>query len=455
MSRKQRIAAAFGAAHRDYDSDAPLQRHAAAQLAARIAALPLPPAPRILEIGCGTGLLSAALARMRPDAGFLFTDLAPAMLESCRARLAGPVSASYLAMDGERPALAGGRFDLICASLAFQWFDDPPAAIRRLRGLLRPGGWLAYATLAAGTLEGWRQAHAACGLQAGTPDFPPEADLPGCLEAETVILPGDAASLVRQWRGIGATAPRPGHRPLQPGALRRVMRAFDAAGSPIGYRLAYAAWRRPPVPGVFVTGTDTGIGKTLVSAVLVRSWGAEYWKPAQTGLAEEAGDTETVSALTGCITHEPRHALQAPLSPEAAASLEGAAITLADFALPNTPGPIVVEGAGGVMVPLNARHDYTDLLAALGLPAVLVARSTLGTINHTLLSLAALRRRGIPVLGVVLNGPPNPGNRAAIERHGRVRVIAEIAPLPSVNADVIARWAVQIPPLERLLAEAG
>jgi malonyl-CoA O-methyltransferase len=205
--------------------------------------------------------------------------------------------------------------------------------------------------------------------------------------------------------------------------------------------------------GVFVTGTDTGVGKTVAAACLVRAWGADYWKPVQTGLAEEAGDSATVAELAGLPPDRiipPCYALQAPLSPAAAAALEGVAIDLSAFAVPEGDAPLVVEGAGGVLVPLTADSLIIDLMVRLGLPVVVVARSTLGTINHTLLTLEALRWRVLPVAGVILNGPPNPANRAAIEHYGRVRVLAELPARPGLDAGTVAELARHIPPLESL-----
>jgi len=210
--------------------------------------------------------------------------------------------------------------------------------------------------------------------------------------------------------------------------------------------------------GVFVTGTDTGIGKTFAAACLVRAWNAAYWKPAQTGLAEDSGgDSATVARLVDrrdFAPYAPRHALQAPLSPAAAAALEGVRIALADFDCPATDGrPLVVEGAGGVLVPLSETHLMIDLIARLGLPAIVVARGALGTINHTLLTLEALRARRLPVAGVILNGPPDAGTLAAIERFGAVRVIAGLPRLDSEpDAAAVARLAAErIPPLDTLL----
>jgi malonyl-CoA O-methyltransferase len=195
-------------------------------------------------------------------------------------------------------------------------------------------------------------------------------------------------------------------------------------------------------PGsVFVTGTDTGVGKTVVAACLVRAWRARYWKPVQTGLAVEAGDTATVMRLAGLgadRAHPPRYALGAPLSPEAAGQREGVLIELADFSLPQDPGPLVVEGAGGVLVPLGGGALMADLMVRLGLPAVLVARTALGTINHTLLSIEALRARRIALRGVVMVGADGAENAAAITRHSGVEVLAILPWVADVDALAVA-----------------
>lgn len=207
--------------------------------------------------------------------------------------------------------------------------------------------------------------------------------------------------------------------------------------------------------GVFVTGTDTGIGKTLVSAILARAWNADYWKPVQTGVAEEPGDTDTVARLAQLPPerlHLPAYVLQAPLSPWAAAPLEDAVIDATAIVPPATTAPLIVEGAGGLYVPIDDSHMMIDLIARLGMPVVLAARSGLGTINHTLLSLEALRRRAIPVLGVIMSGPLSAGNREAIERFGNVRVLAEIPPLERVDAAAVEALARTVPPLAECLA---
>jgi len=185
---------------------------------------------------------------------------------------------------------------------------------------------------------------------------------------------------------------------------------------------------------VFVTGTDTGVGKTWVSAWLTRSWGAAYWKPVQSGTIE-GWDADLVKQVAPDATIFPsRHAFPDPLSPDQAATRAGVRIDLDDFELPKHDGPLVVEGAGGLLVPLDDLTLMADLMLRLGLPLVLVARSGLGTINHTLLSVAEIRRRKLPLEGVVLVGPEHPENRDAIEHFGGVPVVAHLPPLPDLAA---------------------
>jgi dethiobiotin synthase len=195
------------------------------------------------------------------------------------------------------------------------------------------------------------------------------------------------------------------------------------------------------VQGFFVTGTDTDVGKTVVAAWLVARLGASYWKPVQAGIDPET-DSDTVRRLAGVgpdrILPE-AYVLPDPLAPHEAARRAGLAIDMAKLVPPASDRPLVVEGAGGLMVPLGEQSYVIDLARDLDLPLILVARSTLGTINHTLLSLEAIRRRGLPLAGVIINGPETPHNRAAIERYGRVQIIAEIPRLdPLTTASLLA-----------------
>lgn len=185
----------------------------------------------------------------------------------------------------------------------------------------------------------------------------------------------------------------------------------------------------------FVTGTDTGIGKTLVSAMLMSVLDATYWKPIQAGLDEET-DTEFVKRISEVdsfrIVSE-RYRLETPMSPHGAADIDGLSISLNDFELPefNTKH-LIVEGAGGLMVPINWEDTVLDLIELLKLPVLLVARSSLGTLNHTLLSIEALRARNIEVFSVILNGEKHQSNKETIEHFGKVPVF-EVEPLEIIN----------------------
>lgn len=203
--------------------------------------------------------------------------------------------------------------------------------------------------------------------------------------------------------------------------------------------------------GYFVTGTDTGVGKTIASACLMAALRVTedvcYWKPVQTGI-EEDDDTRMVKALAhspdGEIFFEGIR-LERPLSPHLSARLAGVRISIEEILATAYGAPneklMVVEGAGGVLVPLNEREMMIDLIRDLNLPAIVVARSGLGTINHSLLTIEALRLRGIDIAGVLMNGQPNEENRLAIEGYGKVRVIAEIPRFERLSPDIVVRWA--------------
>jgi dethiobiotin synthetase len=202
--------------------------------------------------------------------------------------------------------------------------------------------------------------------------------------------------------------------------------------------------------GVFVTGTDTGVGKTVTAAALIhryrRTAPLRYWKPVQTGI-ERDDDTAEVCRLANCCEHEllPEGIrLRNPVSPHLAARQAGITITLSGILglLPSQADAAwIVEGAGGVLVPLNERDLMIDLMRVLALPLIVVARSSLGTINHTLLTLEALRSRGICVAGVIMAGERNESNRASIESYGKVAVLGELLPLDPLDASGLARWA--------------
>jgi dethiobiotin synthetase len=196
-----------------------------------------------------------------------------------------------------------------------------------------------------------------------------------------------------------------------------------------------------PTNGFFVTGTDTGVGKTVLSALLVAALDAVYWKPVQTGVFEGT-DRESVRAWAEIPEERlvPEvYRFDPPVSPHLAAREAGVRIALDSikFSPAHRGRKWIVEGAGGVMVPLNEHDLMLELMRHLGLPIVVAARTTLGTINHTLLTLAALRSAHLDIRGVVLIGEENIENRKAIEHYGKVRVIGHIPVLERIHRAVL------------------
>lgn len=252
---KARIMHAFGTAH-DYDRYALVQRRVATDLAERIGTIALPSEPRICEIGCGTGFLGAALAHTIPHGEFLLTDLAPTMIERARSRLGADPRFRFGVVDGEHPAALedDGPFDLICSSLAVQWFFDLKAGLEGLFAQLRPGGSLLVSTLTQGTFAEWEQAHAAAGLMPAFDAYPCPTEL-RAMQLEGVIPHVDVWSVtekhddgwafLRSLKAIGAHASKHSRRPLTPSQLRRVVERFDAGDARITYCVATCLYSKP------------------------------------------------------------------------------------------------------------------------------------------------------------------------------------------------------------------
>jgi dethiobiotin synthetase len=189
-----------------------------------------------------------------------------------------------------------------------------------------------------------------------------------------------------------------------------------------------------------VTGTDTGIGKTVFAAALAGALGARYWKPIQAGL-DDGSDSESVAGLAGLppakILPE-AYRLVTPCSPHRAAEIDSVTIDVDRLALPDGEGPLVVEGAGGALVPVTREILYADLFARWGQPVVLVARTALGTINHSLLSIEALRARGVPIHGIAFVGEAVEDSEATIAAIGKVKRLGRLPMLPELTPAALA-----------------
>ncbi len=189
--------------------------------------------------------------------------------------------------------------------------------------------------------------------------------------------------------------------------------------------------------GVIVSGTDTNVGKTVFAAALAEALGANYWKPIQCGL-EDGGDKERVARLSGLPPERilpEAYRLAMPASPHRAAEAEGIEISLAKLKLPQISGPLVVEGAGGLMVPVNRQTLLIDIFASWRLPVILVARTALGTINHSLLSIEALNGRNIPIVGIAFVGDENTDSERTIVEMGNVRHLGRLPHIPHLTAE--------------------
>ncbi|AYG66059.1 dethiobiotin synthase [Rhizobium sp. CCGE531] len=192
-------------------------------------------------------------------------------------------------------------------------------------------------------------------------------------------------------------------------------------------------------PRFVITGTDTGIGKTVFSAALAGALNGSYWKPVQSGLDDET-DSEAVARL-GDVPPErilaEAYRLSTPASPHLSARLDGVAIDPSRLVPPETNGPLVIEGAGGLLVPLSDELVFADIFARWQIPVILCARTSLGAINHTLLSLEAMRHRGIPTFGVAFIGEENLETQRIIVDMGGVRSLGRLPTLPSVKSEAV------------------
>lgn len=195
--------------------------------------------------------------------------------------------------------------------------------------------------------------------------------------------------------------------------------------------------------GVFVTGIGTDVGKTVVAAILTEALGADYWKPVQAGNLGFT-DSDVVRSLLSnqaSFIHPEVYRLHEPMSPHAAAKIDGVEISLDAFVLPHSERPIVVEGAGGLMVPLNDRDVVADLIAKLALPVVVVSRNYLGSINHSLLTLDALAARGVKLAGVIFNGEENAESERIILQRSGAHLLGRVGVEEMIDQGTVKRYA--------------
>ena len=195
----------------------------------------------------------------------------------------------------------------------------------------------------------------------------------------------------------------------------------------------------------FVTGIGTDVGKTVAAAILTEALQADYWKPVQAG-GLDFTDTDTVMSLvsnTASVFHPEAYRLKMAASPHRAAAAEGIEIDVHGLKLPETSNNLIVEGAGGLMVPLNKRYLVLDLVQQLGLEVVLVSRNYLGSINHTLLTAEVLRYRKIPVAGIIFNGEENQSSEDFIIKYTGLRRLPSIRQEADFCKETVAEYAEQ------------
>lgn len=449
---KEKIIKAFDQAEH-YDQFARIQKIVAKKLSDRIfhyfnsisASQPL----SILEIGCGTGFLTEHLVRLFPDAHIVVTDISPKMLQRSKDKLnKSKRNVTFKIMDGEHPDL-DGQYDLICSSLTLQWFSDLSISIKNLTNLLKVNGYFICSTLASDTFKEWRAVHMDNHFDCSLQNYPQFTDLQslwpltgsGYWESEEIIDHYDnGLDFAKELHAIGAFVPDKKSYPLQWSQFKKVIADFNCFYCCCTYHIAYGVFHKFSAKGFFVTGTDTDVGKTFISTLLTKLLNGIYWKPIQTGLSCDQGDTKTVCQLAEISSEHylpPLIELQAPLSPEEAAKLEQYEIKPEIFngISLNPEKKYIVEGAGGVLVPIAKHYLMIDLMKTINLPVIIVARTKLGTLNHTLMTIEVLRNKKITIAGVILNGALNKTCKEFIESYGKVKILGEIPQLPDINSE--------------------
>ncbi len=194
---------------------------------------------------------------------------------------------------------------------------------------------------------------------------------------------------------------------------------------------------------IFVTGIGTDVGKTVVSAVLTEGMKADYWKPIQTGAAFGSDSEKIKRLVTNGVSqvHPEAYRFDAYVAPHAAASAEGKSIDFVQINLPKTDNTLIIEGAGGLLVPINDKYFMADLIKKLDAETILVSQNYLGNINHTLLSCEAMRSRGIKVLGIIFTGTENTSSENIILANAGYPLLGRVNREVSITPDVIKKYA--------------
>lgn len=185
----------------------------------------------------------------------------------------------------------------------------------------------------------------------------------------------------------------------------------------------------------FVTGIGTEVGKTIASAIITQALKADYWKPVQAGELDHSDrmKVETLISNDRSKFHPEAYRLNQPMSPHAAAERDGVEIDISSIKMPNTDNHLVIEGAGGLLVPLNDKDTILNLIETLNCEIILVSRHYLGSINHTLMSIEILKQRNIPIKGILFNGNENKDTESIIDKMSDVKVLGRIDELDVLN----------------------
>ena len=194
----------------------------------------------------------------------------------------------------------------------------------------------------------------------------------------------------------------------------------------------------------FITGIGTDIGKTVISALLIEKLKADYWKPIQAGNLEDS-DSHFIQIFTNCKKIYPEQfKLTEPMSPHAAAKIDNLNINLYEFKIPATNSPLIIEGAGGLMVPINDNDLVLDLIKHFNIPVIIVSKNYLGSINHTLLTIEVLMKNNIQIKGVIFNGDSNPETERIIELHTGIPILGKIPTIEKITKESIIQYSQEI-----------